>query len=171
MAIIIILLFNIPPTECGCIVKSSKSLYRWLFSECFCHAVYDTRMKCSVYVLENVKLTNGYVVPSPNICSLTALNLLVDTFPNVHRWISNAIHQRPLLFRAHQFLCFSSKSCVKYSHISVDVFLFCCLLVSGTGLKANVQMYWYCSILCDQQAVLVDCLNVTLKDFHIGFLS
>lgn len=81
----------------------------------------------------------------------------------------------PQSFAAHLLIRFWCKSCTKQSHLYRCIFIQFCLLIPSTGLKAHLQMYWYCSILLDQQAVLEVCLNVTKNRFPyripiIGFI-
>lgn len=47
--------FTIPTKECGCIIKSSKSLCQLVLTSAIVKVIYDTRMKYSVCVAGDVK--------------------------------------------------------------------------------------------------------------------
>lgn len=82
-----IIWFTIPTTECGCIIKLSKSLSAivilFMIQEwnilCMCQATWNTYSRIC------------------NIWSLTALKLLVVTFPTFTDRFNNVIHQDKIL--------------------------------------------------------------------------
>lgn len=37
-------------TECGCIIKSSESLCKLMLNECYCHTIYDKKIKSLMLV-------------------------------------------------------------------------------------------------------------------------
>lgn len=62
--IIIAILFNIPPTECGWLYcKSQAKVCRRLRSGCSYHAVFPARMNCFVYMQEDVKTDLSSSIP------------------------------------------------------------------------------------------------------------